>query len=173
MSWINEFAVTQGRVDFNLHRKVSFAVDEFAKVLTSSQPPRLSREGAVLRHSREMVRRQLESGEHLVKLAVGKIPPSLGATGVKKMFLGLSSPWYCFALTTSSLLLIGLDSLWRPNLVKRLPITAITDASYTPKWLTGQLRLELGDDQPLILEVVRSFDREAKAIASVFGKKPI
>lgn len=148
-------------------------MDEFARALTFSRLPRLSREGAVLRHSREMVRRQLESGEHLIKFVIGKIHPSLGATAVERMFLGLSSPWYCLALTTSGLLLIGLDSLWRPMMTNRIPFSAITDASYMSKWLTGRLRLDLGEEQFLVLEVVRSFDRQAKIIASVFGKEPL
>ena len=138
--------------------------------MTLANKVTFSREGAVVCRSREIVRQQLEPGEHLIKFVIGKMHVSLDTLGPIDVFAGIGTPWYCLALINSGLLLIGLDSLWKPIIVRRIEFSKIRTASCKNGWLTSRLRLDFHEDKPLDLEIVHSFQKQAQAIVSVFNK---
>jgi len=122
-------------------------------------PAHIPRKEKIVYKAKEVVRQQLNSGEHLEAAVWSQTMSVLrGMSSYKQFYVGL---------LTHHLIFIGLDFMGKPASVKRVSIEQLKEVRVKQGFVTDLLILSFGENKPMKLKVPRNFRTEME----LFQKK--
>lgn len=122
--------------------------------------------------SREISKKHIQDGEHIIKSFIGEKHFSFSKKDFDESQIHFPADWYCVAITQSSLILTELDILHRPLNVKRIPFQEISSAKFEKRWFnTDKIIIEFKSKRILALDVNHLFRNQIQAFCSIFKKE--
>lgn len=139
--------------------------------LIAPAPDNLSANEKIAYKMREIVRHQLNIGEHLVGAIMAQTMPSMGSHLLIGAAAGFTMRMYYVGLTENTLIMIEQDFLGKPADLKRIPLTNIKSSKFDKGWLTDSLVLDFGEKKPMELRVTFRLREQTQLIFAGLQKQ--
>lgn len=120
---------------------------------------------------REIVRQQLNPGEHLVGAILAQTMPSMGAHILIGAVAAFSMRAYYIGLTENALIMIEQDFMGKPADVKRISLTDIKSSKLKKGWLTDSLVLGFGKKKSMELRITFRLREQTQVIFAGLQKQ--